>query len=82
MKTVGFIMICTLTILLLVGLWRLHSKTITSDHNVARQVKCSFHRVPHIGVERFRILGGQGLEYWGRGGQGEEPNPGRHMASY
>ena len=23
-----------------------------------------------IGVGRFRILGGQGLEYWGVGGQG------------
>ena len=29
--------------------------------------------VPIIGVGRFRILGGQGLEYWGgRGGQGLE----------
>ena len=25
--------------------------------------------IDHIGVGRFRILGGQGLEYWG-GGQG------------
>ena len=23
-----------------------------------------------IGVGRFRILGGQGLEYWGEGGKG------------
>ena len=25
--------------------------------------------MPRIGVGRFRILGGQGLEYWGGGGK-------------
>ena len=27
----------------------------------------------HIGVGRFRILGGQGLEYWGAKGGGNFP---------
>ena len=36
----------------------------------------------YIGVGRFRILGGQGLEYWG-GGRGKGgPIPSRHMTSY
>ena len=30
----------------------------------------SFKRAMDIGVGRFRILGGQGLEYWGGGGGG------------
>ena len=34
---------------------------------------------PHIGVGRFRIYGGQGLEYWGEGGKGA--NSQRHMTS-
>ena len=34
----------------------------------------------NIGVGRFRILGGQGLEYWGgQGGGGQIPS--RHMTS-
>ena len=28
------------------------------------------HYIEDIGVGRFRILGGQGLEYWGGGGKG------------
>ena len=32
-----------------------------------------------IGVGRFRILGGQGLEYWGGGKGGQIPS--RHMTS-
>ena len=34
----------------------------------------------YIGVGRFRILGGQGLEYWG-GGKGSQSRS-RHMTSY
>ena len=37
----------------------------------------------HIGIGRFRILGGQGLEFWGGGqggGQGGQI-PSRHMTS-
>ena len=33
-----------------------------------------------IDVGRFRILGGQGLEYWGGGGKGGQI-PSRHMTS-
>ena len=33
----------------------------------------------YIGVGRFRILGGQGLEYWGAKGGGQIPS--RHMMS-
>ena len=46
------------------------------------------HRVlvcENIGVGRFRILGGgQGLEYWGRGGGGGSRGqiPSRHMTSH
>ena len=34
----------------------------------------------YIGVGRFRILGGQGLDYWGGGGLGGQ-TPSRHMTS-
>ena len=36
----------------------------------------------HIGVGRFRIMGGHGLEYWGGGwGAREGQIPSRHMTS-
>ena len=34
-----------------------------------------------IGVGRFRILGGEGLEYWGVQGRGGGQIPRRHMTS-
>ena len=36
--------------------------------------------ISSIGVGRFRILGGQGLEYWGEGGKGGQMSR-RHMTS-
>ena len=40
------------------------------------------YRIPtdigNIGVGRFRILGGQGLEYWRGGGQGRPNSPQAH----
>ena len=42
----------------------------------------SFKRAMDIGVGRFRILGGQGLEYWGGGGGGKGgQTPSRHVTS-
>ena len=55
------------------GFKRLIFQTKHIKHNHPH-IECqrNIHALPpynkHIGVGRFRILGGQGLEYWGKGG--------------
>ena len=58
----------------------------TQHHRTTRPPPSAFGKILCIplytGVGRFRILGGQGLEYWApRGGAKGGPNPSRHMTS-
>ena len=58
----------------------LHDQNL--DRNGKASVFISHHKYRNIGVGRFRILGGQGLEFGGGGGGARGGQiPSRHMTS-